>query len=293
MPADQPSRLIAVDGGGSTCRVALLLDGQRFEAESGPANATSDPEGALANVRAALAAAAAKARLGLAGLRTVPAHVGLAGVLDPATAARIAARLPFERVRVADDRASAVVGALGAAEGAVAGIGTGSFLGRRAGGQLRLIGGWGLKLGDEASAGWLGRGLLVSALRTVDGLASPSALTEAVLAEHGGPAGIVTFAAAATPADFGRLAPRITAAAVAGDAAARALMRAGAAYLEAGLAALGWREGEAFCLIGGVAPAYAPYLGAPFARALRPPQGSGLDGALALARTFAAEEMEC
>ncbi|MDH3262683.1 MAG: ATPase [Paracoccaceae bacterium] len=276
--------VVGVDGGGSSCRIALLREGRRHEAEVGAANVSTDCDAAIASLRDGLARVAAAAGLSMDDLRPCAAYLGLAGVKGAEDAARVAAALPFERVRVEDDRLAAVAGALGEADGAVAGIGTGSFLARRSGGTVRLIGGWGLALGDEASAAWLGRGLLSAVLKTVDGLVEPSPLTEAIFAEHGrDPEAIVAFSLNARPRDYGRLAPRIDEAAQAGDALATHLMRAGAAYIEEALRALGWQHGETLCLVGGVARHYARYLGEEIAPSLKAPKGTALDGALQLA----------
>ncbi|WP_289150375.1 BadF/BadG/BcrA/BcrD ATPase family protein [uncultured Salipiger sp.] len=274
--------ILGVDAGGTSCRVALERDGQRHEARLGPANVTTDFDGAVATILAGLTEVASRAGLALADLRPCPAWLALAGVTGPEMAARVAAALPLERARIDEDRRAAVVGAHGETTGCVAGVGTGSFLARQEGTEFLTMGGHGLVLGDEASGAWLGREFLSYALRVHDKLEAPSALTREVTAELGGAPGIIAFAAKASPSDFATLAPRICAAR--GDAAADMQMRRGAAYIATGLNALGWHPQEPLCLIGGIAGAYADWLPKEMARALRPPQGTGLDGALTLAR---------
>nr|WP_274705557.1 BadF/BadG/BcrA/BcrD ATPase family protein [Salipiger pentaromativorans] len=260
-------------------------EGTRIELRLGAANVTSDFDGAVATLVSGLSELANSAGLALQALRPCPAYLALAGVTGPEIAARVAAALPLDRAVVEEDRRAAVAGALGEATGCVAGIGTGSFLARQADGGFSTLGGYGLTLGDEASGAWLGREALAYSLRARDGLEPASALTGALLDEMGGAAGIVAFATGATPQDFGRLAPRVTAAR--GDTAAERLMRRGAGYIATGINALGWAPGEPVCLIGGVAGAYAPWLPREMAQALVPAKGSGLDGALALARHLA------
>ena len=46
--------LLAVDGGGSGCRVALVWQGIRLEATGGPANVFTDPEAGAAAIDEAL-----------------------------------------------------------------------------------------------------------------------------------------------------------------------------------------------------------------------------------------------
>lgn len=58
------------------------------------------------------------------------------------------------------------------APGALAGVGTGSYVGFLTGGSVRFAGGWGLALGDEASGAWLGREVLRAALMAHEGAGS-------------------------------------------------------------------------------------------------------------------------
>ena len=274
--------LIGVDGGGTACRFALSHAGGRVEHRAGPANVYSDFRAALATLTSGLEALAAKS--GLADLTGARLYLGLAGVTGPEMAAKVAAALPYPNIVVDDDRRSAVTGALGPRDGAVIGIGTGSFLARKSGGRVVLMGGWGFALGDEASGAWLGRRLLQYVLHVADGLAPETALSTAALRRHGGtPAGVVEFAREASPARYGALAPEIVVAAEAGDGAATAIMTEGAGYILRGLDRLGWRPGETLCPLGGIAAHYAAFLPSDVAGAFSQPEGSALDGALALA----------
>jgi glucosamine kinase len=274
--------LIGVDGGGTTCRFALSHAGGRVEHRAGPANVYSDFAKAMQTLTDGLNALAAQA--GLADLSRARIYLGLAGVTGPDMAAKVAAALALPQVTVADDRRSAVTGALGTRDGAVLGIGTGTFLARRHRGRVALIGGWGLVLGDEASGAYLGRTLLQTILHVTDGLTPATPLTAAVLESFGGTAAaIVEFARDASPADYATIAPDILAAARAGDDAALALLNDGAAYILRGLDALGWRDGEAICPLGGLASHYSEFLPADVAASFVTPAGTALDGALALA----------
>lgn len=284
--------LIGVDGGGTSCRVALLHGRARHVVTLGPANAATDRSGAIRTVQRGIDQLVQEA--GIAGdvLGRCRAHVALAGVMHAADAKAVAEGLNLQHVTVSDDRVAAVVGALqgdaGVDSGAVAGIGTGSFLARQSGGQMKFIGGWGLVLGDEASGAWLGRGLLSAVLQALDGLGPSSGLTHACLRRFGDAAGIVAFAGAADPGEFAGLAPEVAAAALTGDPVAQILMRRGADYIAGGLRQLGWRAGEPACLVGGAADAYAPWLPADLVASLRAPLGSALDGALQMAGAAAA-----
>jgi glucosamine kinase len=267
---------IGIDGGGTSCRAALVGGNRRFDVTGGPANVNTDFDAAVAMIGDVLGRLAAQAGMVPGALRDLPGHFGLAGVMSPDMGRAVARALNLSRVTVTDDHPTTIVGALDGADGAVAAIGTGSFLGRQSGGQIRSIGGWGYRIGDQASGAWLGRRMLEQVLLVQDGIAPGGALTDAFAAHDFGPGGISGFSFRASPADYARFAPAI----VAGDDAfAVALMREGAAYIRAGITALGWREGEVLCLTGGLGPAYAPYVGGPVTPAI----GTALDGALILA----------
>ncbi|SFR20229.1 BadF/BadG/BcrA/BcrD ATPase family protein [Poseidonocella sedimentorum] len=281
-----PVLFLGVDGGGSGCRVALArADGTVLaRAERGPANVTSDFDGALANLRAAIHEALSAAGLDESALAACRAHAGLAGVVTRSDADRVRAALPPARWTVTDDRPTALAGALGGQDGALICVGTGSFLISRRGAALRTIGGWGFQLSDQGSGAWLGRALLEETLLAHDGLAAFTDLTRAVLIDFGGaPDRIVAFAGQAGPQDYARLARKLTEAAAAGDDTGRAIMARGASYLTRALAALDLAGNAPLCLSGGLGPSYAPYLSPPLAARLRAPAGTALDGALLLA----------
>lgn len=279
--------IIGVDGGGTSCRAALRYGSVAVERRGGPAN-VSDFAPAIATIRDTLLGLAADAGLAPAALGRAQLHLGLAGVTTNEKASRVklalAESLTLGRITVSDDQRTTFVGALGAQDGAVAAIGTGSFVGRQAGGKLRVLGGWGFKLGDQASGAWLGQRLLQEVMLAEDGITDPSGLTRAIMARHGGnPASVVAFAIAATPPDFATLAPEVASAATAGDAVALRLMGEGAHYIARALASLGWQAAEPVCLAGGIGASYRHHLPAPVIAALRMPLGTALDGALALA----------
>lgn len=279
--------LCAVDGGGSGCRVVIARRGGAILArvDGGAANVASDPDGAIANLQAAIAAAARLAGLGAGDLARCVAHAGLAGVLDERGAAAVAARLPFAQCGVSDDRATSAAGALGTRDGVVLSVGTGSFAAARRGDDVLYLGGWGLVLGDQASGAWLGRAALGHALLAHDGIEPHGELTRAILARFGGaPAPMVAFARDAAPRDFAAFAPGVADASAAGDAAGLALMRRGAGYLQACVDRAGLTDGDVVCLMGGLGPRYAPFLEGWVRARVRPPQGDALDGALLLAR---------
>ncbi|WP_159456675.1 BadF/BadG/BcrA/BcrD ATPase family protein [Roseivivax jejudonensis] len=279
-----PSGIIGIDGGGSGSRFALEDGGRRVVIARGPANVFSDFDGSLAVLREGLEALEADTGRSLAGL---PVCLSVAGAIDDDVTARVGRALGLERVVVEEDWRAALRGAFAGGGGTLAGVGTGSFLARSGSGSVRAIGGHGAVLGDEASGAWIGKALLARTLHAAEGLQSPSPLTDAAFARHGGIAGIVAFARDADAAAFAALARDVAEAARAGDATATAILSDGAAYLQRAAHALGWETGEPFCLLGGLAESYADHLPPALAEARVAPRGSALDGALARARQLA------
>ena len=277
--------ILGVDGGGSGCRAAVADGAGRVlgRGEAGPANIHSDPEGGH---DAILAAALEAARAAGVAPGRLCAVLGLAGANMPQAVARLAPALPFARARILSDAQTATRGAIGTGEGIVAAMGTGSVFAVQAGGRFAQFGGRGWILGDEGGGAPLGRAALAEALRAEDGFAQPSPFLSELVAEQGGAAGVIGFAAGARAPDFAALAPRLVAAADAGDAGAGRVLGRAADRVGAILASLQGRFGALpVVFLGGLGPAYAARLSGRFA--IRPAQGGALDGALALARELA------
>lgn len=281
--------VLAVDGGGTRCRIAASDGSGAVSVETGSANVSTDFDGSVRQIKRGLATLADRMGCPIETLIAAPAFVGLAGVTGPVIAGRLRDALPFRHVRIEDDRVAAARGVLGRRDGVIGHCGTGSFYVAQTAGTLRLAGGWGSVLGDEASAQWTGRAALGLTLETVDGRRDPSPLGARLLSDFADAAGIVRFAATASPSDFGRLAPLVTDFADRGDAIAETIMRRGAEEIASALRILGWRPGHVVCLTGGIGPHYAPYLPEALRAALADPEGEPLDGALSLARDLAQE----
>ncbi|MCG7519326.1 BadF/BadG/BcrA/BcrD ATPase family protein [Ruegeria sp. Ofav3-42] len=278
------SAVLAVDGGGTRCRVACEASGIVQSVETGAANVSTDFDASIRQIQAGFAQMAQMLGVEQQDLVRLPAFVGLAGVTDDRIASRVKASLGLAHARVMDDRPAALRGALGAQDGLIVHCGTGSFIASQKKGVMRFAGGWGPVLGDEASAQWVGRRALAETLDAVDNVHASSALTQELMTEFGGAAGIVDFAGDATPREFGALAPKVTSAAVSGDIVATRVMQAGAAYVTEMIQRLGWRRQVTICLTGGIAPHYAEYLPTEMQSAIQRPLGEPLAGALALAK---------
>jgi glucosamine kinase len=276
---------LGIDGGGTSCRAAIGDAAGRIlgRGKSGVANIVTDPDAALANIAEAARAALTDAGLDAAQVFSIPAVLGLAGVNIAKYADAISARLPFARFALRTDSSIALRGALGAGDGVVAILGTGSaFLAGRSG-QTMQVGGWGFILGDQGGGARIGRQALEEALLAHDRVVAASQLTDALLAEFArDPDRIVDFARHAQPADFGRFAPMAFEFAGRGDPVARRIIEAQAACVNASIDAVAWPGCGRLCLLGGLSPFYPPYLAERHRAILAEPLGSALDGAVAL-----------
>ncbi|TWI29868.1 BadF/BadG/BcrA/BcrD ATPase family protein [Paracoccus sulfuroxidans] len=268
---------LGLDGGGTGCRAELVdADGRVLgRGEGGPANINSDRQGALETIMATAAQA-----LDGRDPAGVAACLGLAGANISGARNWLGPMLPFGKSRVVHDAVTAVAGALGAADGIVVAIGTGSVFSRQSAGEILSIGGWGPVLGDEASGAWMGKLLLTLTLRTMDGLVPPSPLTQAVLAQMEGAQGIVGFARTATGGEFARLARVMLE--HPGDPVAEQVLTAGCDYVIAAVERL--QEGARLpvTFTGGLGPIFADRLFDHWSQ--RPARGTPLDGAVRLAR---------
>ena len=268
---------LGIDGGGTGCRAAVADAAGTVmgRGEAGPANIASDPVGAARNILVAAEAALAAA----GGGQVIAAGLGLAGANAAGVPERLRDALPYRRMSVVTDGITAVKGALGASDGVVAALGTGSVFAVQRDGVIRQIGGRGLVLGDEASGAWIGRVVLSAALRAVDGFAAMTPMLAGLVEEMGGPDGVVAFSLRARPADFAALAPRVV---ESGDPAAVEIMARAEADVGEAVALLMGSEDLPVVFLGGLGTVFALRMGARFR--VQAAKGTALDGALMLAR---------
>lgn len=284
------NHLLAIDGGGTSCRFALVRGDDRLVVRLGGANVYSAPEHSVQTLTTGLEALRNKAGLSEAAFHNIPLYAGLAGVVDDAHALRLEQMLPNHAIKIQDDRPCALAGALGELDGSLAGIGTGSFFACRKNGTIQFAGGYGFSIGDEGSAAWLGKRLLQRCLHVLDGQFPETPLVAGCLDQFQRRASrIVTFVQSAAPAAYGEFAPRVTAAAKEGDLTAQDIVNEAAHHIQRALHGMGHQPGDRLCLIGSVAPHYAAYLPSEIADSICAPQGEALDGAVFLARKFANE----
>lgn len=270
---------LGVDGGGTGCRARLEDASGRLisQSQSGPANIATDREAALASIMQAAQTACA----GHCDLGDVVAGLGLAGASLTEPRDWIAARLPFKSARIAQDVETSLIGALGESDGILAAIGTGSVFASQRGGEIRVIGGWGLRLGDEGSGAWIGRELCRRAMGAAEGFVPQTPILTQVLDRIGGPQAMVAFGGRAAPADFAALAPDVITGASLGDPAGVAVLDAAVSHVRAAILILQSEGTVPITFLGGLGSIFVDLLNDEFK--IFAPKGNALDGAMALA----------
>lgn len=283
--------VLGIDGGGTSCRAALATaDGIVVgRAKSGAANIRTDLTGARTNIVDAARQAFVAAGQDPGLIPQTPAILGLAGANVGTYRQQLEAILPFSQSRVETDAEIALEGAVGSGDGAMAILGTGTAYMARKNGKSRAIGGWGFQVGDQGSGARIGRDLLEQTLLAHDGIREGSPLTQAMLAIfRNNPEDVVEFTTNAKPGDFGGFAPKVFDHAEKGDAVANWILDKAVADVAAALGALDLSGEAPLCLLGGLAPLYAPRLSTRYRALLKPPLDDALGGAVQMAvRIFA------
>jgi glucosamine kinase len=283
---------LGVDGGGTQCRARLADRSGRVigEGVGGPANIRLGVDSGFAAALTATGQCLAEAGLGEAALDRTIACLALAGATESTElAVARSRRLPFHRTVITSDAHAACVGAHGGRNGGVIIAGTGSVGWAIVDGRQHRVGGWGLALSDEGSGAWLGREAMRRILWAHDGRIAPTALLTRLFDEFDAdPYAVVRWAATASPAEFGQLAPAVVEHAAQGDAVAVELMRGAAQHIDALAARLIALGAERVALVGGLAPHLEGWLAPETRRHLVMPEGDALAGALQLARAEAA-----
>jgi glucosamine kinase len=283
---------LGVDGGGTQCRARLADRSGRILGEgiSGPANIRLGVDAAFAAVLAAAGHCLAAAGLGELALGRITTCLALAGATEPTElAAARSRRLPFHHTLITSDAHAACVGAHGGRDGGVIIAGTGSVGWAIVDGRQYRVGGWGLALSDEGSGAWLGREAMRRVLWAHDGRIASTALLDRLFDEFDAdPYAVVRWAATASPADFGQLAPRVVEHAARDDAVAVELMRGAAQYIDDLATRLIEFGAARVALVGGLAPYLEGWLPPETQGHLVMPESDALAGALRLARAEAA-----
>ena len=279
---------LGIDGGGSKCR-ARLCDREGHvlgEGQAGAANVALGLDVAFGEIRKATALALEGAGLADVPLSSLHAGAGLAGM--PLKREREELRRhphPFASFAADTDAYTACLGAHDGADGAILIVGTGTCGVTIVNGKVTYVGGWGLVIGDEGSGAYMGRAAVRRALREHDGIVPRSPLGDAIISQFESCAEqLVTWAATARPADYGKFVPVIIDHAQAGDAVARALLHETGEDVCLLVEALLAKGASTAALVGGLAGPIQPWLPERVRPFLVEPKGDPLDGALMLAR---------
>ena len=277
---------IGVDGGATRCRARIRdAEGRELAQEIGPAaNIYVDFDAGVGVIRDLVGSVIAKAERDAARRDAIALGIGLAGLSSADDAARVAAALPgWARVEVVNDAVAACIGANGAEDGGLIIAGTGTAGIARVGGAAKIVGGRGFLLGDDGSGARIGADALRAALRAFDGLEPTTALSRDLLAHfRSDPLRMMQWAQTAKPGDYGAFAPRVFAAAEAGEPGALEIVRRAARAIVAIAAALEALGAEQIAFVGGVAAPLRPHLPVAVEARLMSPKHDAVDGAILL-----------
>jgi N-acetylglucosamine kinase-like BadF-type ATPase len=173
---------LAVDAGQTQIRAALTDErGERRAAVPGVLRM----DGRVGPEEVAAALLDAIERLGPLPRPVPPVGIGLSGFEAASDEAlrqvreRLRRTLRIERVSIASDGLTALLGAIGARPGVVVAAGTGAVCVGRRGERFAKVDGWGSLLGDAGSGFAIGRAGLDAAVRHVDGRGGSAALARA------------------------------------------------------------------------------------------------------------------
>ncbi|MBL1419304.1 MAG: hypothetical protein COC24_002220 [Alphaproteobacteria bacterium] len=287
MSQNNENLIIAVDGGGSTCRVTICrLDGTILsQAVGGAANLTTHFETAVATIESTVKMAYKTANLSADRTGDDFIYLGLAGAKLDGLATRLKGALKFKDIEVTTDQQITIQGAMSDEDGAIASLGTGSFFVCRQQGKTLHVGGWGMHLGDECSGAYLGRALLRKSLHAYDGLIDHSPLSQNIMQHFGGsPQEMILFARSASPMDYGSFAPQLIAAFEHGDAIAQQIMNDSLAILHNMLDVLEVKATGSLYMLGGLGAIYQKLLRPEYQQICCSPKADAMAGAIILAR---------
>src|SRR5260221_4583 len=280
--------LIGVDGGGTATRVRLTRpDGETLAStEAGPSALGQGIDQAWRNVTDAIEAAFRVAHIERWTPDECAVGLGLSGaIVDSQNRDFLRAASRFERVALANDAFTALLGAHAGRPGAIVIAGTGS-IGEaiRANGTHVSIGGWGFPIGDEASGAWLGMRAMRETQKAADGRAKRGALVAAVQALAGNTReALLSWCERAGQHAYGSLAPLVFDTETADTHAAELLVAAAQATDEIAVA-LDPTGALPLVVAGSIGQRLRSRLAPPVRVRLVEPAGDAADGALYLIR---------
>ena len=221
---------VGVDGGGTHTRV-LIVDEQGNEVATAEGPGSAIRPGEASRSAGIIREAVQRAWSGLTDRPIRSLCIGVAGAGRDEERDTLQAAIETDRlashVVVLTDAEIAIEDAFGAGPGILLTAGTGSIAyGKGPTGVMARCGGWGPIIGDEGGGSWIGRRALGIAAASVDGREPESSLADAIGASLGldSTDKLIPWAASATPADLGKLAPVVLEVAATGDLRANSLV---------------------------------------------------------------------
>jgi len=281
--------VVGIDGGGTRCR-ALLQDiegNQLGQGIAGPANVMTNPQQAWDSVINATLSAIENAALPIQ-LENVLLAAGLAGAnIAMAKQSFLSINNPFAHSVVISDLHAACLGAHNVKPGALIIVGTGSAATCYDNDVFTDKGGYGFKVGDDASGAWLGLCAIQHVLRAFDGVEPESELKHIICQQLNVSTAhqLVTLTANYQATDFGAIAPLVIKAFENQCGASIAIVNRGVSYLNhLGDALLKQSPSLPLCVVGGLAEVYAPLLAPDISSCLVQPHQSAEYGAISFAK---------
>lgn len=273
--------IVAVDGGGSRCRLAAFDESGMPLARvivDGHASLSRGAEEAWKNIDSGLVQLRRQLHRS-PGWLPDRLMMGLAGSLQEARRRDFLSRLPdaLAHTLVTDGHAQ-LLGATGGRPGICLAIGTGSVLHwLDEDGHSGMVGGWGFPVGDEGSGAWLGMRLVQLYLWHVDGRRQSGSLVEALTARLGtGVSEIQQWSTQTQSGVLAQLAPLVFEHAANGDTLALSLLDEGVAHALA-LLELAPQQLTVH-VVGGIGERMQDRLGAQIGDRLHAARGDALQG---------------
>jgi glucosamine kinase len=258
--------VIGIDGGGTYCRAMLQdINGNILgTGEAGPANIMSNATQALTSIIQASEHAIEKSTVNVA-LSDIAVAAGLAGANIPqAKSTFLSLPMPFARLEVMSDLHAACLGAHNGQDGAMIICGTGSAGTVYQKGHFADKGGYGLNVGDNASAAWLGQSAIRHTLLAFDNIESRGMLFKRLTSHFDvtDPQTLIQEISQFTAESYGQLAPIVVESFSQGCESAKKLLEQGGDYLSKLGKALHREAGQALpiCFVGGLSNVYRPFL---------------------------------
>ena len=288
--------LIGVDGGGSGTRALV----QRIPGEvvgtgtAGPSALGQGTVQAWTHIETAIRAAFAAGGIAVPPWGRCALAAGLSGVSHgPWRDDFLAADPGFAALAAETDSFTMLLGAHGGQPGAILIAGTGSIAeALRADGSRATVGGWGFRVGDEGSGGWLGLQAVRHGLAAFDGRANASPLARRVWMHCGDERETLqSWCADAGQFEFAQLA-RAVFDSESTDPAAAALLQQAVTALEDLALAIDPRGRLPLAVAGSIGERLAPRLRPAVRVRLVEAKAGAAEGALMLARRIAREVTE-